>query len=84
MAGRQNNTGASASASAMAAALLLLLLLPVGLPAAEAAAAAQPMRGGDDVQDPRPQLLGVYPPLKGHLPPARRAYASSSYSPGDV
>ena len=81
MAGRQNNTGASASASAMAAALLLLLLLPIGLPAAEA---AQPMRGGDDVQDPRPQLLGVYPPLKGHLPPARRAYASSSYSPGDV
>ncbi|KAG2621282.1 hypothetical protein PVAP13_3NG249763 [Panicum virgatum] len=81
MAGRQNNTGASASA--MAAALLLLLLLPVGLPAAAAAAAAgQPVRGGDDVQDPRPQLLGVYPPLKGHLPPARRAYAAS-YSPGE-
>ena len=82
MAGRQNNTGASASATAAA---LLLLLLPIGLPPAVAvAAAADPMRGGDDVQDPRPQaLLGVYPPLKGHLPPARRAYAAAS-SPGNV
>ncbi|KAG2629830.1 hypothetical protein PVAP13_3KG488700 [Panicum virgatum] len=73
MAGRQNTTGASASAMAAA---LLLLLLPVGLPAA----VADPMH---DVQDPQPQLLRVYPPLKGHLPPARRAYAASS-SPGDV
>ncbi|RLM99678.1 hypothetical protein C2845_PM06G30640 [Panicum miliaceum] len=75
MAGRQKNTGASASA--MAAALLLILLLPVGLPTA---AAAHPTRG-DDVQDPRPQPLGVYPPLKGHLPPARRAYAAASCPP---
>ena len=70
------------SASAMASLLLNLLLLPVALPAA---AAVRPMR--EDLRDPQPQphqLLGIYPPLKGHLPPREDLVRTSFIDPRNV
>ncbi|KAG0521151.1 hypothetical protein BDA96_08G136700 [Sorghum bicolor] len=67
------------SASAMASLLLiLLLLLPVALPVVTA---VRPMR--EDLHDRQPQaqqLVGIYPPLKGHLPPREDDPVHTSFS----